>query len=248
MEKGELGVPRVATLGAACGDGRPTRTPRGFRCVRTVRHGRDVTRASRRATGVSTAWPQSTRDARARDASTWVAQSMPIMGSHVSPGTTQVGSGCTCGDVRRTRVTCVYTCHRCGPHVCHTHRPGVAVGVTRVTPPSPRQPGTSTGQRATPTRVTPGDTGHSKGSREATGRAPGGLQGTTRTDTRVRDLPSGSDQRRSHMGPSWGTSCLRSMVRIWSSVWMEGERPPCTQKICGDTRALSVREACTLSP
>lgn len=176
MEKGELGVPRVATLGAACGDGRPTRAPRGFRCVTTVRHGRDVTRASRRAMGVSTAWPQRTRDARVRDASTWVTQSMPIMGSRVSPGTTQVGSGCTCGDVRRTRVTCVYTCHRCGPHVCHTHWPGVAVGVTRVTPPSPRQPGTSTGQRATPTRVTPGDTGHSKGSGEATGRAPGGCK------------------------------------------------------------------------
>jgi len=54
--------------------------------------------------------------------------------------------------------------------------------------------------------------------------------------THVRGLPSGSDQSRSHMGPSWGTSCLRSMVRIWSSVWMDGERPPCTQKICGATR------------
>lgn len=43
--------------------------------------------------------------------------------------------------------------------------------------------------------------------------------------------PSGSDQRRSHIGPSWGTSCLRSMDRIWSSVWMDGDRPPCTQKI-----------------
>jgi hypothetical protein len=43
--------------------------------------------------------------------------------------------------------------------------------------------------------------------------------------------PSGSDHRRSHMGPSWGTSCFRSIVRIWSKVWMEGERPPCTQKI-----------------
>ena len=27
-------------------------------------------------------------------------------------------------------------------------------------------------------------------------------------------LPSGSDQRRSHIGPSWGTSCFRSMERI----------------------------------
>lgn len=44
-------------------------------------------------------------------------------------------------------------------------------------------------------------------------------------------LPSGSDHRRSHMGPSWGTSCFLSMVRIWSSVWMDGDKPPCTQKI-----------------
>ena len=45
-------------------------------------------------------------------------------------------------------------------------------------------------------------------------------------------VSSGSDHRRSHMGPSWGTSCFRSMVRIWSRVWMLGERPPCTQNIC----------------
>lgn len=179
MEKGELGVPRVATLGAACGDGRPTRAPRGFRCVTTVRHGRDVTRASRRAMGVSTAWPQRTRDARVRDASTWVTQSMPIMGSRVSPGTTQVGSGCTCGDARRTRVTCVYTCHRCGPHVCHTHRPGVAVGVTRVTPPphaslAPLRDNAQR-RRASPqvTRVTP----------KAAGRPRGAHRGAARHDT-----------------------------------------------------------------
>lgn len=48
--------------------------------------------------------------------------------------------------------------------------------------------------------------------------------------------PSGSDQSRSHMGPSWGTSCFRSIVRIWSRVWIDGERPPCTQKIYGATR------------
>lgn len=45
-------------------------------------------------------------------------------------------------------------------------------------------------------------------------------------------IPSGSDQRRSHMGPSWGTSCLRSMALIWSRVVMDGEMPPWTQKIC----------------
>lgn len=45
------------------------------------------------------------------------------------------------------------------------------------------------------------------------------------------ELPSGSDHKRSHMGPSWGTSCFLSMVLIWSRVWIEGDRPPCTQKI-----------------
>ena len=28
-------------------------------------------------------------------------------------------------------------------------------------------------------------------------------------------LPSGSDHNKSHMAPSWGTSCFRSMIRIW---------------------------------
>lgn len=43
---------------------------------------------------------------------------------------------------------------------------------------------------------------------------------------------SGSDQTRSQKAPLWGISWLRSMVRIWSSVLMSGERPPCTQRIC----------------
>lgn len=41
---------------------------------------------------------------------------------------------------------------------------------------------------------------------------------------------------------------MRSMVRIWSSVWMEGERPPCTQKICRDTRVLNMCDACAAPP
>ena len=32
------------------------------------------------------------------------------------------------------------------------------------------------------------------------------------------------------MAPSWGTSCLRSMSRILSTVSMRGERPPWTQR------------------
>ena len=34
-------------------------------------------------------------------------------------------------------------------------------------------------------------------------------------------MSSGSDQRRSHMGPSWGTSCFRSIVlkvKVWERV------------------------------
>src|SRR5271163_1914017 len=42
-------------------------------------------------------------------------------------------------------------------------------------------------------------------------------------------ISSGSDQRRSHIAPSWGTSCLRSNSRILSTVSISGERPPCTQ-------------------
>lgn len=44
-------------------------------------------------------------------------------------------------------------------------------------------------------------------------------------------LPSGSLHNKSHIGPSWGTSCFLSMVRIWSNVCIEGLRPPCTQNI-----------------
>jgi hypothetical protein len=46
-----------------------------------------------------------------------------------------------------------------------------------------------------------------------------------------RLLPSGSDHSKSHIGPSWGTSCFLSIVRIWSSVCIEGDKPPWTQKI-----------------
>lgn len=54
----------------------------------------------------------------------------------------------------------------------------------------------------------------------------------------ITQIPSGSDHRRSHMGPSWGTSCFLSMVLIWSSVWMDGDKPPCTQKIYTNRKAL----------
>lgn len=43
---------------------------------------------------------------------------------------------------------------------------------------------------------------------------------------------SGSDHTRSQNAPLWGISWFRSMVRIWSRVFMSGERPPWTHKIC----------------
>lgn len=46
---------------------------------------------------------------------------------------------------------------------------------------------------------------------------------------------SGSDQSRSHIGPSWGTSWTRSKSRMWSNESMLGERPPCKQKISDST-------------
>ena len=44
-------------------------------------------------------------------------------------------------------------------------------------------------------------------------------------------LPSGSDHSRSHIGPSWGTSCFLSIPLIWSNVFIDGDNPPCTQNI-----------------
>lgn len=48
-------------------------------------------------------------------------------------------------------------------------------------------------------------------------------------------LSSGSDQSRSHMGPSCGTSWTRSRSRMWSSESMLGDSPPCKQKISDST-------------
>lgn len=54
-------------------------------------------------------------------------------------------------------------------------------------------------------------------------------------------LSSGSDQTRSHIGPSWGTSCTRSKSLAWSRVSIEGERPPWRQKIRSATTAVMGR-------
>lgn len=49
---------------------------------------------------------------------------------------------------------------------------------------------------------------------------------------------SGSDHTKSHMGPSCGTSCTRSKSRAWSRVSIDGERPPCKQKIRSEITAV----------
>lgn len=46
---------------------------------------------------------------------------------------------------------------------------------------------------------------------------------------------SGSDHKRSHMGPSWGTSCTRSKFRMLSRFSTEGDKPPCRQNISDST-------------
>lgn len=46
---------------------------------------------------------------------------------------------------------------------------------------------------------------------------------------------SGSDHKRSHMGPSWGTSWTRSKFRMLSRVSMDGDSPPCRQNISDST-------------
>lgn len=56
-------------------------------------------------------------------------------------------------------------------------------------------------------------------------------------------LSSGSDQSRSQMGPSCGTSMILSSCLIQSSVSMLGERPPCKQKILLSTTAVRGRQS-----
>lgn len=46
---------------------------------------------------------------------------------------------------------------------------------------------------------------------------------------------SGSDHKRSHMGPSWGTSWTRSKLRMLSRVSMDGDNPPWRQNISDST-------------
>ena len=49
------------------------------------------------------------------------------------------------------------------------------------------------------------------------------------------------------MGPSWGTSWMRSRALMWSRVSIEGDRPPCRQKIWPSTRAVWSRNCYLVS-
>lgn len=52
---------------------------------------------------------------------------------------------------------------------------------------------------------------------------------------------SGSDQSKSHIGPSCGTSYILSSYLILSSVSRDGDNPPCKLNIFPSTRAVKGR-------
>merc|ERR1712045_179755 len=56
---------------------------------------------------------------------------------------------------------------------------------------------------------------------------------------------SGSDHTKSQNAPLWGTSWFLSIKRIWSSVRISGESPPCTQRTCSSMRAATVKRSKT---
>lgn len=51
---------------------------------------------------------------------------------------------------------------------------------------------------------------------------------------------SGSDHKRSHIGPSCGTSWTRSKFLILSRVSIDGDNPPCKQKISDSTYTKAI--------
>lgn len=54
-------------------------------------------------------------------------------------------------------------------------------------------------------------------------------------------ISSGSDHIRSHIAPSWGTSIFLSIALISSKVWIDGDKPPWTQKILLSIRAAKLK-------
>ena len=52
---------------------------------------------------------------------------------------------------------------------------------------------------------------------------------------------SGSDHKRSHIGPSWGTSYILSSYLILSKVSRLGDSPPWRENIFPSTSAVSGR-------
>ena len=73
----------------------------------------------------------------------------------------------------------------------------------------------------------------------AMGQARGRWQSAVRGWVRMRGPPAHASRARPP--PSPFTSCLRSMVRIWSSVVIVGDRPPWTQNIWLSMMALRLR-------
>lgn len=59
--------------------------------------------------------------------------------------------------------------------------------------------------------------------------------------TAQSSMSSGSDHMRSQKLPSCGISWFLSINRIWSTVTMSGERPPCTHKILSSITAATLR-------
>jgi hypothetical protein len=57
---------------------------------------------------------------------------------------------------------------------------------------------------------------------------------------------SGSDHRRSHIGPSWGTSWTRSKFRMLSRVSIDGDNPPCKQNISDSTYEKEKQVECQI--
>ena len=56
-------------------------------------------------------------------------------------------------------------------------------------------------------------------------------------------LSSGSDQSKSHIGPTLGISCNRFRFLISSKLFSFGDKPPCKQKILSSTTADKGRKS-----
>ena len=53
----------------------------------------------------------------------------------------------------------------------------------------------------------------------------------------------GSDHSKSHIGPSIGTSYNQFKFLIWSSLSIEGDKPPCNANILSSIKAVSGKQS-----